>query len=159
MRIKVKLNDIITGMEFQTDEMSSYLNKETGEVSTVMEQEFRVVEEDDDSLISLYGLEKDGIEKARDILMDDEGIKYISLPSKFEIHEWEIMKQFCLSVDDKDISESLMNAIHGKGAFRYFKNSIRRYGMEDQWYKFRDAAIKRIAIEWCETNNIEYIEK
>jgi len=159
MRIKVKLDDIITGMEFQTDEMSSYLNKETGEVSTVMEQEFRVVEEDDDSLISLYGLEEDGIEKARDILMDDEGIKYIALPSKFEVHEWEIMKQFCLSVDDKDISESLMNAIHGKGAFRFFKDSIRRYGMEDQWYKFRDAAIKRIAIEWCETNNIEYIEK
>lgn len=158
MKIKVKLDDIITGMEFQTDQMSSYLNQETGEVSTVMEQEFRYVEEEDDSLISMYGLVEECIEKARDILMDDKGNKYIALPSKFEIHEWEIMKQFCLSVDDKDVSESLMNAIHGKGAFRYFKDSIRRYGIDDQWYTFRDDAIKKIAIEWCETNNIEYIE-
>lgn len=158
MKIKVKLDDIIAGMEFQTDEMSSYLNQETGEVSTVMEQEFRYVEEDDDSLISMYGLVEEGIEKARDILMDDEGNKYIALPSKFEIHEWEIMKKFCLSIDDKDVSESLMNAIHGKGAFRYFKDSIRRYGIDDQWYTFRDDAIKKIAIEWCEMNNVEYLE-
>lgn len=159
MKIKVNLDDIITGMELQMDEMSSYLNKETGEVSTVMEQEFRYVEEEDDSLISLYGLVEEGIEKARDILMDDEGIKYIALPSKFEINEWEIMKQFCLSVDDKNISQSLMDAIHGRGAFRYFKDSIQRYGIDDQWYKFRGDAIKKIAIEWCETNDIEYTEK
>lgn len=68
------------------------------------------------------------------------------------------MKDFCLSLDDGEISESLSNAIHGKGAFRYFKDSIHRYGIADQWYKFRDAVIKEIAIEWCEANNIEYTE-
>jgi hypothetical protein len=53
----------------------------------------------------------------------------------------------------------MMNAIHSRGAFRYFRDSIERYRLVDQWYRFRNAAIRRIAIDWCGTNKIEYIEK
>jgi len=158
MKIKVNLDDIIDGMEFQTDEMSSYLNKMTGQVLSILDQEFEVAEEDDESLISMYGLEEEGIEKARDILKDEKGRKYIALPSQFDIHEWEIMEKFCYSIDDKDISHSLLNAIHGAGAFRYFKDLIHKCGMQNQWYKFRDETIERIAIEWCEVNQIEFIK-
>ena len=40
MTIRVKLEDIIQGMEFQSDESTSYLNKNTGEVVTISEEEF-----------------------------------------------------------------------------------------------------------------------
>ena len=66
------------------------------------------------------------------------------------------MEQFSLSIEDQEISESLYNAIHGRGAFRFFKDSIHRFGIADQWYKYRDAALKRIAIDFCEANSIEY---
>ncbi|MCK5685278.1 hypothetical protein KAJ27_14200, partial [bacterium] len=88
----IKLVDIITGLDFQSEETSTYLNKETGEVFFIMSQAFNVVEEEDDSYISMYDLDEKQIETARDILKDEEGIKYIPLPSEFDVHEWEIMK-------------------------------------------------------------------
>ncbi len=87
----------------------------------------------------------------------EEGMKYIPLPSEFDIHEWEIMKNFCYSVEDDKKSSLLLKAIHGSGAFRCFKDSVFRFGMDDQWYEFRDSVIKKIVIEWCEENSIKYI--
>ena len=158
MSIQVKLSDIIGGMELPLDEMSSYLNLENGEIVTLMHEEFQAAEEEDHSSKELYGLEEEGIEIAREILADFNNVKYIALPSKFEIHEWSIMEQFSLSIEDEEISESLYNAIHGRGAFRFFKDSIHRFGIADQWYKYRDAALKRIAIDWCEANSTEYYQ-
>ena len=159
MNIRVKLSEILDGMMLLTDEMTSYLNKETGEVVTLMEETFRAAEEEDDSLLYFYGLEKEDVKIAMDILTNESGGKYLPLPGKFEIHEWDIMRQFCDSVGDQKISQSLLNAIHGRGAFRIFKDSIHRLGIADQWYKYRDNAIKNIAIEWCKENDIEYLDE
>lgn len=158
MSVRVKLSAIIDGMELLTEEMTSYLNSETGEVVTITDEEFRAAEEEDDSIVDLYGLEKERIKIAMDILYSESDAKYLSLPTKFDINEWAIMKQFCVSVEDEEISQSLLNAIHGSGAFRYFKDNVHRFGIADQWYKYRDKAIKNIAIEWCEDNEIEYID-
>jgi len=40
------------------------------------------------------------------------------------------MEEFSKSVESARIREDLINAISGKGAFRYFKDTIRRYGIE-----------------------------
>jgi hypothetical protein len=155
MNKPVKLSAIVDGMDLLTDEMSSYLNRKTGEVVSVMAEEFRAAEEDDDAAADLHGLEKEAVELAGEILCSEE---YIALPSKFDIHEWSIMKAFCLSVEDESISRALLDVIHGKGAFRYFKDSIYRFGIADQWYEYRGAALKEIAVEWCEENNIEFLD-
>ncbi|MHC4632348.1 MAG: UPF0158 family protein, partial [Planctomycetota bacterium] len=47
----------------------------------------------------------------------------------------------------------------GRGAFRRFNDAIRDYGIADDWYKYRDDALKEIAIEWCEENGIEFDDK
>lgn len=156
MSIRVELSAIIDALDFQMEESSSYLNKETGEVVTLMAEEFRAAEEEDESLKDLYGLEEEGIEIARDILADERNMKYIALPSKFDIHEYGIMERFCLSIEDENISGSLYRAIKGRGAFRRFKESIHDLGVADQWYKYRDSAIRRIAIGWCEANEIDF---
>jgi hypothetical protein len=36
--------------------------------------------------------------------------------------------------------DALLRAIHGAGAFRYFKDTLRRFRMENNWYAFRDQA-------------------
>ncbi|HEY6344301.1 MAG TPA: UPF0158 family protein [Bryobacteraceae bacterium] len=56
------------------------------------------------------------------------------------------------------IREDLLNAIHGSGAFRYFKDTLRRYRIEKNWYAFRTDALREIAIEWCEQNGIAWEE-
>jgi hypothetical protein len=41
----------------------------------------------------------------------------------------------------------LQHAIHDTGAFRYFKDTLRRYRIEKNWYAFRTDALSEVAIE------------
>ena len=69
-----------------------------------------------------------------------------------------IMERFCLSVDDEDIRDDLCNAIRGRGAFSYFKDRIHAYGIAEEWYRYHDAALREIAMAWCEAHGIAYTE-
>ena len=152
--MRVKLSDIIDAMDIQMDESLSYVDKETGEVLNFMHEEL-VAAEDDEPLDDFPEWQRESIQKAKKIIYEDNAP---SLPTKWDIHEYRIMKNFCYSIEDERISDSLFRAIRGRGAFRYFKDSIHRFGIQDDWYKYRYEAFKKIAIEWCEDSNIEYID-
>jgi hypothetical protein len=155
MNKPVKLEDIIDGIEMQTDESESFLNIRTGEVVIISDEESSAAEED--KPIDLFPeWQHELINKAKEILRSND---YISLPSKFQVHEYSIMEKFCLSIDDDQLRDLLYYSTKGSGAFRRFKDNICKYNLEEEWYKFRDKAIKRIAIEWCENNGINYIEE
>ncbi|MCK4789778.1 MAG: hypothetical protein KAV87_38920 [Desulfobacteraceae bacterium] len=155
MAIPVKLKDIIDGMEFQSDEIASYLNKRTGEVVTITDEEFRAAE-DNEPIEDFPKWQHENIKRAREVLETDD---YISLPSKSDIHEYEIMERFCLSITDDEIRERMYRSIKGSGAFRRFKDNIQRNNRVEDWYKYREEAIKQIAIDWCEENDIEFTEQ
>ena len=154
MATPVKLKDIIEGMEFQFDEGSSYLNKTTGEVVYTADYELRAAE-DETPPDQLPEWQLEALRVAKDILETDH---YLPLPTKFDIHEYSIMERFCRSVDDDEMRDNLFNAIRGRGAFRYFKDRIHEYGIADDWYQYRDEALREIAIGWCEENGIPYTE-
>jgi len=156
MSIKVKLSEIIEGLEFQSDEARSYLNKEAGELIFISDEEIRVAEEDA-SLENYPEWQHDLIKKAKEILEDERGI-FIALPSRFDIDEYSIMEKFALSVNDEEISDYLYAAIKGKGAFRRFKDEVRRFGIEEDWNRYRDEKYKELAIWWCEENDIVFID-
>lgn len=156
MSVPVKLSDIIDGMDMQMDESSTYLDKDTGEVSFFTDEEIRTAA-DDDTLDNPSQWERESIQKARKFLYDKDA-SFVSLPTKFDIHEYRIMEKFCYFVDDEDISDSLSRAIRGSGAFRRFKDGVYRFDIQDDWYKYRAEALKKIAIEWCEDNDVEYID-
>ncbi|WP_087973499.1 UPF0158 family protein [Oceanobacillus rekensis] len=84
--------------------------------------------------------------------------KYIELPTKYEINEYEAMEDFSIRVSDQGKQDALLRAIKGKGAFRRFKDKIIDFEIEDQWYSYRDERFKQITIKWCHKNNIKYIE-
>jgi len=50
----------------------------------------------------------------------------------------------------------LYSSLKGKGAFRRFKDTANELGILEDWYKYRDEAIKELAIEWCKENNLEF---
>jgi hypothetical protein len=66
------------------------------------------------------------------------------------------MRDFADSVESGRIREDLRNAIHGAGAFRYFKDTLRRHRIEKDWFAFRDEALAQIARDWCEENHIAW---
>ena len=156
MGFPVKLKEIIEAVEFQSDEIRAYLKRETGEIVTISEEEFDAVE-DQDPLGNYPEWEQDNIKIAREILDNEEN--FLNLPTKHDIHEYQLMERFCLSVKDREVSEELYRAIKGKRAFRSFKEILERFGMADEWYKYRDEAIKQITIDWCKSNHIQFEEE
>lgn len=79
-----------------------------------------------------------------------------SVTIKFEINEYNIMERFCLSMENRELSDTMYYLIKGKGAFGRFEYNIQKYNIEKDSYKFRREALEIIAIEWCEGNGIDY---
>lgn len=67
-----------------------------------------------------------------------------------------MMEEFSEGFADEHIRDCLCIAIEGSGAFRRFKNTIRRFGIEEQWYAYKDRAMLKFARKWCEENDIPY---
>lgn len=158
MGARVKMRAILDALEFQPGEASSYLNRQTGEVVTISDEELHAAEDEESALEAYPEWQRTMIGLARDIIADENQEIYLALPTTYDIHEYGIMERFCLSLKDEEISNSLYQAIKGKGAFRRFREAIQRYGIAEDWYTYRDDAIRTIAIDWCEANGIEYSE-
>jgi hypothetical protein len=152
MPATVRLSDIVDALEMQFDESSSFLDLDTGQVETVSLDLLRAAEEsDDEEEPDLPAWQKDEWETAKRIVFTGN---FQKLPTKFDVHEWAIMEEFSLSVESERIREDLLDAIHGAGAFRNFKGTLRRHRIESAWFAFRTEALKQIAIDWCEENDI-----
>lgn len=152
----VIIKDLVDGMDMQMDEYRQFLNKETGVVVSVSNEASSIAEdsEEDDDFSQYPDWQREAIQEALDIDLNWEN--YIELPDKWEVNEYHIMERFCSSLDNEKIVEILYSAISGKGAFRRFKDTVQRYGIEKNWYSYREEALKKIAIDWCERNNISY---
>jgi hypothetical protein len=57
-------------------------------------------------------------------------------------------------VQDSAAAEELWRAIKGKGAFRCFKDTASRLGLLQQWYQYRDDALKQYVLDWAAGQNI-----
>ncbi|WP_066074643.1 UPF0158 family protein [Neobacillus soli] len=155
MSIQINLKDIIEEMEIQFEESRSLLNITTGEIVLVTSEDLSAVE-DEKTFDILPEWEQENKMIAIDVVENFEN--YIELPTKYEVNEYEIIENFCLTVSDQRKQESLLRAIRGKGAFRRFKDEIIDFEMEEQWYSYREECFKQIAIEWCQENKINYIK-
>ena len=118
--MKVKLDTIIGGLDMVSDTFDVYFNPKTGEIDFI--NLF--------STPSFYTDEEDSIPE-----------EAIFLPSQFEIHEYSIMEDFIYTIEDKEIYEELLFAIKGRGAFRNFKHQIHRFGIQNDWYDFKEEKI------------------
>lgn len=139
--MKIKLDSVIEAIELADDAYEYYLNIKTGEVSLIADP---IVTGLDDS-------------KERDKL-EENWEDYYKLPTKYDIHEYSIIEEYISELPSGNMRNTLENAISGRGAFRRFKEGIRRYGIEEGWYEFRDKSYKEIAIKWCRDRDLDYEE-
>lgn len=147
----VYLQDIVDELEMLSDRSRAFVNRQTGEVYTISEDDMAWLETDD--IPSGPEWQRQAIAKAREV---DRSEDWLILPSKFEIHEYAIMEAFCWQVSDDESRNELLYAIRGSGAFRHFKAAIRRLDMQDDWHQFRNDALEKIAREWLEHHQIPY---
>ena len=152
MAVVVSLKDIVDAMDEVGSEWESYLNPETGEIVTVTDED-QIALESHEPEENLPEWQREDLSKVRRAL---ESGQFIQLPDQFDIHEWSIMERFCLAVRDEARREELLDAIHGRGAFRHFRSTIERLGITDKWYDFRYKELEQIAKDWLEDHEIPY---
>lgn len=157
MPITVKLKEIVQEMEFSSDESTSWCDLKTGQLFWVPDEAFHMAEDPERVSALLDPEEEESVEWARKILQDEAG--FVPLPSRWEINEYRIMEDFIGSLPDEKIRNALYRAIRGKGAFRAFKDRIDDLGVRQDWFDYRDAAFRKIAIEWCEEHGISFLEE
>jgi len=142
MAVPARIEDLVDALEMQNDETASYLNRATGEVHVLSREALRIGEDETDVSAVRHECEKEEIELAQVILDSD---RYLALPSSYDVHEWRIMDAFCHSLGDEGTRSEFLGAIHGRGAFRHFKDLLLRHGFWDSWFAFRGEALRKIA--------------
>lgn len=151
----VSLQELVDELIVITDEHHIFLNKVTGKITTLTDEDISIAENSED-IEEQQDWQQDIFEQAKEVLSSGN---YLELPSRFDIHEFTIMEKFCLEFPDERIGDELLDKIRGgPGAFRRFKDTIYRYGIEKDWFKFQNEAYKEIVISWLESNNISYSE-
>jgi hypothetical protein len=153
--VEVKLDAIVEALELADDSTSSYLDVEAGEVLSITEEEFDLAEDPETVLLDLPNWQREAVELARSI-QEQEGTRYLALPSKFDVHEWAIMDRFSETLRDARVRNDLHSGIRGAGAFRLFKHLLTEYNLWDAWNRFKQAELRQIAIQWCEEHCIPF---
>lgn len=133
--MKVKISEIIEGMDMQSMEFTSFLNRKTGKIIGVMDEDSRSIDRayEEPELMS-----EDEVKVFKELGEFLEGEDAIKLPTSFDINEYDIMEDFINSLDNDFIQDQLYNAISGKGAFRRFKDRAFDLDVMDDWYKFKE---------------------
>ena len=146
MPLPVPIELVVDELEMLQQGMLTYVHRRTGELVTFTEEMLDLADSEDDEIYDDdLGLgEEFSPDKIREVVGSED---WVALPDSFEIHEWEIMRAFSDTVEDPRRSEELQNALRGKGAFRYFKDVVSRYGLQDAWFSFKRQAFEKIARE------------
>ena len=158
MAARVKLKDIVEAMDFQIEETTSLLDKKSGVIHHFADEVLAQVEDEDleKLLAKCPEWQKGDYLAAAEYQMRSED--FVSLPSKFDIHEWQIMSDFAGTIQDPKIAAKLDRALHGTGAFRYFKDVLDECGLWDSWNAYRAKRFEEMAKKWCEENGVEWEE-
>jgi Uncharacterised protein family (UPF0158) len=150
MATTVSFREVVDALDSATDEVSSYVNIATGQVSTLSHEELQLAEEE--PVADMPDWQREVVAEARKVL---ESKDWIRLPDKFDIHEWEIMDRFGRSLSGAAQRAEVADAIRGNGAFRNFKGTVRRLGIEEEWFAYRKRALEDIAREWLAGHRLQ----
>ncbi|MBS3782214.1 MAG: hypothetical protein KGY66_08470 [Candidatus Thermoplasmatota archaeon] len=138
-QLEVDIDELCEAYEFSNFENSYYLDLDTGEVLLIVHHS---------------GVAEQNRKNKKKIEQDDEG-RYIKVPSTDSREGYRDMQDFIQTVDDKDLREKLRIAIDGKGAFRRFKDVLKRYPEErERWFEFKDERTRKRVLEWLERQEI-----
>ena len=133
---KLNLNEVAEEFEMIDGQTHLFYNTETGE-------------------FDFYGDYMDFDDADSEKFEDD---CWIAAPRQYDIGEYDIMVEFAETVTDPHANELLCVALEGKGAFRRFKDTLNRVRLVEEWYAFKRQSYINLAREWCEENELEYLD-
>jgi hypothetical protein len=125
-QLRVKLDDVVTALRDTDRTTENYLDLKTGEI---------------------YNVDATETPAARYVYKGINGRICPRLPTADEVDTWEIIKRFTSEIDG-DAGGALHNAIHGAGAFRYFRDTLEEHGLRDRWDDLLWSELEKIARRW-----------
>ena len=152
----VSIKAIVDELEFQSPEVSSYLNTKTGAIEMLIgDDERRAME------VLEGGLAPEESDLPPEIITLVEAIHdgsddIIQLPDSFDIHEYSLIEDFCFRIEDPEIKEIMLDVIRGTGAFRRFRDNAERFDLMEDWYAYRTSRLTELAKDWCDDNDIPW---
>lgn len=147
----VSLRDVVEALDLQSEELRSYLDPVTGEVITFNLEEAEIAERGEWERAPEWM--KPSLPKIKRALKDNH---LLALPDRIHIDEWRMMQDFVSRDELCQCRAELESTVHGEAAFSRFKDAVRRLGLEDEWFRYREAEYARVAREWLEQNKIPY---
>ena len=138
-KLKIDHDMLWVGMEWRNDLTTAYLDKQTGEIVLVSEDE----------------LDPDEAEQKRERL-DEEPGRYVEIEPVDSHEGYQRMEDFILSLSDRATQEALSDALDKPRPFRRFKDALDDSpDAEQQWYDFEAKAAERRMREWLEEQGID----
>jgi len=155
--MEISLHEVAGEWATVPGEWPIYLNRKTGEVFAATDEEQHLLEdeEEDEEGLLTPDWQKEAVEKLQDIQSSED---WVAMPSKFDLDEYRIMRNFCETLDDRIFAADLAGTIGGRGTFGRFKDMVHRHGVHEQWYQFRDKETERFIRDWLEAQEIAYKE-
>ncbi|MCD6344120.1 MAG: hypothetical protein J7M17_00740 [Anaerolineae bacterium] len=175
-RLKIDMNELSAAFELHFPETTAYLDLETGEVSCVTDETRWLLKElysemgdvDGDFIVALktrLQQRPDILEWQRQEILNAALVEAYS-SSRFIAIEpepyagYNDMEDFIFTVEDDCLADELNYAIHGRGAFRRFKNLLARHPRVQQaWYDFKDERDEQRMYDWLDYHNIEPVSE
>lgn len=83
------------------------------------------------------------------------GERYIPLPRTTSREGYRDMEDFIKKVGEEDLREKLSIAIDGRGAFRRFKNVLKKHSEErERWFEFKRSRTTKRVRDWLDAEGI-----
>lgn len=139
----IPLKQVIQAIEEASEVFTSFWDKKTGKTVYLADPLMTDMTEEDKALASA---------------IEDMPERFLRFPTKYEIHQYRIMEDSIDRLPPGKAQEELAYAIRGKGAFRWFKLSVRYHGLEQRWFDYLAGAYRELAIRWCVEEGLEYTE-
>ena len=153
MAVVVSIKEVVDALDLPNEEWSAYVDLQTGEVITIPGEAASLAKDEDLDEEEIPDWQIAQVEDARRVQDSD---RYLRLPDKFDVHEWDLMRRFSEDRRDPRQRNDLIDAIHGSVAFRFFNSTIRRLGIEKEWYRYCDSTLIEIAKDLLQKNGLAY---
>ncbi len=154
MSLPVKIDSALEALLFTEDDCTTYINKNTGEIASVSDEESNFAHQKLDETTPEWIVA--GIPRIKLILESEE---YLEMPSKYDLHEEKVMAQFCETIEKEDIKNYLLKTLSGNTAAENFNKFVDEFELHDSWASHRNNAIKQIAIDFFTKHSIPFEDK
>src|SRR5215469_7641141 len=120
--VVVSLRDVVQALDLQSDELSSYLDPDTGEIITFNREEASLAVRGEWERVPEWM--KEMLPKIKRAVEDD---RILELPDRVHIDEWRMMQDFALQQEHCKCRQELESPECACGAHRRFQHVMPRF--------------------------------